>query len=501
MKPAPVFSLLCLVAIAAAAPVRAQGTPEAPPEAVRSLDQALRIAFTKSPALLQVNERLFRTRKTVEQIVGAARRPNISASATYTRLSGLGAAFGGGGFGASPSSIQNPFPVGLQTAPPGSAPVVLSGSGAPTRSRQTDPGDDTGGDQGGGGNFFGQANLDQQSVRFGVSQLIDLTGIVRASEQIGGIEEQIVLLEILRTRQETALTVKNGYYNVLRAEALVRVSEAAVAASTASLQVSESQLRAGTVAAFDVLRAKTQLANNQQSLISARNQLAIAKNAFANALGLDPSTPVDLPPLPAIAAQPDLPPLPDLTEATLLERARRQRPEAHQAALNEAKAKKATRLARRNLEPFASVSLSGNYNPNPALVANERSTGSLSVTLTTPIYDGGATKAGVESAHADERTAAIQTDQFLRGIKAEVQQAVIAVRDAEERARTAWASVEEARESFRLAGVRYREGVDTQLAVNDAQTALVQAETNAVNARFDYLAALARLTRAVGDPV
>ena len=482
-----------------AVPVRAQSEPTTP---VRSLEDALRIAARRHPSLLLAEQRLARTRLATEQILAGASRPTISAAATYTRLSGLGAAFGGGAFGASPAQIQNPFPVGLTAPPPGSSPVALSAG--PTRSRQTDDGSGGGtggGGTGGGGSLFGTPSLDQRSVRLSVTQLVDLTGIVRTAAQIGSIEERSVLLEIQRTRQEVVFAVKSAWYGLLRTDALVRVAEAAVDQSKESLRVSEAQFRAGTVAAFDVLRAKTQLANNEQSLISARNQRKIAANAFANSIGLEPATPIETPPVAVPGDQPDLPALPDMKEQSLIERAMHQRPEAAQAGLNEEKARKATRLARRNLEPFATVALSGNYNPNPALIANEKSTGSLSVTLSAPIYDGGATRAGIESAHADERSAAIQTDQFLRGIRSEVQQAAIAVQDAHDRARTAWASLAEAKEAFRLAGVRYREGVDTQLAVNDAQTALVQAQTNAVNARHDYLAALARLARAVGDPV
>lgn len=472
---------------------------QAPPVQVRSLDDALQLAATHHPSLKLAEERLARTRLATQQILAAASRPSVSASATYTRLSGLGAAFGGGAFGASPSQIQNPFPVGLTIQPPGSVPVSLAAG--PTRSRQPDDGGDDSGNGGGGGNIFGTPSLDQRSIRVGITQLVDLTGIVRTAAQIGSIEERSVLLEIQRTRLEVMLAVKTAWYGLLRADALVRVADASVVQSTESLRVSEAQYRAGTVAAFDVLRAKTQLANNRQSLISARNQRLIAGNAFANSLGIDPSTSIETPSASPATDRPELPTLPDLTDATLMKRALGQRPEAGQSLLNQEKAAKATRLARRNLEPFATVGLSGNYNPNPALVANEKSTGSLSITLTAPIYDGGATRAGIESAHADERSAQIQHDQFIRGIQAEVQQAAIAVRDADERARTAWSSLAEAREAFRLAGVRYREGVDTQLAVNDAQTALVQAETNAVNARYDLLAALARLSRAVGDPI
>ena len=52
-----------------------------------------------------------------------------------------------------------------------------------------------------------------------------------------------------------------------------------------------------------------------------------------------------------------------------------------------------------------------------------------------------------------------------------------------------------------LAGVRYTNGLATQLDVTDARVAAQQSEVNAVQATRDYLVALAELERALGRPV
>ncbi|GAB4457001.1 MAG: TolC family protein [Armatimonadaceae bacterium] len=499
------------------------------PSVIRTLDEAVAVALARNPNILLTQERALRVEKQVRQIL-ATNGPQISLNGTYTRLSGIGAAFGGGGGGISPGQIQNPFPVGLNNQPPGAIPVTLSsnnagfganqpnnagvsaaGTPAPaagtavtgqtrSASRQTDGGGDGDGDgggtpppqQGGGGFGAGGIDLDQYNVRASITQLIDITGIVRTAVQVGRLEEALTRLELVRQRLEITLNVKNAFYNLLRAQAFVTVNEAAVAQSQELLRVTEAQQRAGVASEFDVLRARTQLENNRQALISSRNQVAIAKNALANIIGIDPSTPIQP------EAPPEIPPMPTLDETRLITEAFANRPEYAQADINVLKAEKNVRLARRNLEPFLNVGLNGTYNPNPAIVADQRATGSANVTLTVPINDGGATRAAVDAARSDERSALIQKDQYVRGIKAEVQQAVIAVRDADERATATQQTVEQATEALRLANVRFRAGVGTQLDVNDAQTALVQAQTNAVNARYDYLNALAQLARAVG---
>jgi outer membrane protein TolC len=257
--------------------------------------------------------------------------------------------------------------------------------------------------------------------------------------------------------------------------------------------VTQVQLNAGVASQFDVLRAQTQLDNNRQALISSRNQVSISKNAFANSLGIDPSTPIDPQPL-------DAPPVPDLNEEGLIQTAFNQRPEYLQADANVILAQRNIRLARRNLEPFLNAGVSGNYGATSNNFGQDRGTASIGLGLTVPLYDGGATRAQVQSARSEERGALIQKDQFARGIKAEVQQSVIAVRDADERRTAIARTVEQAREALRLANVRFQAGVGTQLDVNDAQTALTQAETNQVNAQYDFLGALARLQRSVGTP-
>jgi outer membrane protein TolC len=518
-------------------PAAPPGQPQpGDPAAIRTLDDALNVALARNPNVLLATERAVRTRETVNQIT-ALSRPQIGVGVSYTRLSGANA-FGGVTGGVSANQVQNPFGVGLQITPPGSIPIALSGgagtggnSGAGSAGAVAPGGAGQIGIGGIGANFGasnvggGGANtggagvtrsaedgtvtrqtngeqtdggggvaLNQLNARVSVSQLIDITGIVRTAIDIGDLEQALSRLELARVRQELALNVRSGFYNVLRAQAFVRVNEAAVAQAEEQLRVTRAQRTAGVASDFDVLRSQTQLDNNRQALITSRNQVAISKNAFANLLGLDPSTPVD-------PQAPDaVPPLPNLDETALLDTAIRQRPEYLQADTNILKARKNVRLARRGLEPSLSAGLTGTFNATEGVAGRDRAAAALGVNLTVPLYDGGATRAAVAGARSDERSASIQKDQFVRGIKAEVQQSTIAVRDANERAQVAGATVTQAREALRLANVRFRAGVGTQLEITDAQTALTQAETNAVNAQYDYLTALARLSRAVGNP-
>ena len=460
-------------------------------DVISSVDQAVAAALEKHPDIRLASESLRKTKNTITQVLGPAKSPTLRATASYTRLSGLGAAFGGGGAGGATGTIQNPFPIGLQIQPPGSVPINLAG---PTRSRQT--GGDGTGDT--GGNIFGSnIDLNQNSVQMSLTQLVDVTGTIRLADYIGDTQVLIVEQDILRTKDTIALSVRNQWYVTLRADSLVHIAAANLDRSKAQLAVAEAQLRNGVVAAYDVLRAKTQVANDQQQLTTARNQAQIQRTSLALAIGVEPTTEFKL----TAPAKPDdiaIPALPTTSVKDLVMFAQKHRPEAIAAGLSTKMASHNTRYQKGGMNGSVAVSLNGNYNPSPALVANQQATGSLTLVFQKPILDGGVTRAATDSAHADERRAAIQADQFARGIETEVIQAHIAVLDAHERIATSAAGLNEAREAFRLAGVRYREGVDTQVAVYDAQAALTQAETNAVNSKYDYFIALAQLDRVTG---
>ncbi|MBB6049180.1 TolC family protein [Armatimonas rosea] len=465
-----------------ATPALAQTSPP-----IKNLEDALRLAQEKSPSLRQSKERALKTQQTINQIL-SARKPQASLRATYTRLLNGGSGFGGGGASGG-AGVTNPFPVLLQNTPPGTQPVQLPA--ATSRAESTTSTTTTTTTTGG---FGSGTDLNQESVSLSITQNLDLAGVIKLANQLGDLELEVQALDYQRLLMDLKYSVRSGYYSLLRAESLVKVSAAAVAQSEEALRVARSQFNAGTVAQFDVLRAQTQLANNQQSLISARNQVMLSRNAFANSLGVDPSTPVELV---APTEMKEKDPLPELDEAKLIAAAWVARPEARQAEVSLTKAEKNIKLYGKGLSPSLGASLSTNYNPNPAFIG-DKTTGSLSLGLTLPLSDGGSSKAQAEGARSDQRAAEIQREQYHNGIKAEVQQAIIAVRDAHERAQTAWSAVEQAREAYRIAQVRFREGVDTQLSVNDAQTSLTQSETNIVNARYDYLTALARLNRALG---
>ena len=106
--------------------------------------------------------------------------------------------------------------------------------------------------------------------------------------------------------------------------------------------------------------------------------------------------------------------------------------------------------------------------------------------------------ARVTQARADVATAETNRRQAVDVVNLDVRTAYLNLLQSRDRVAVANQALSEAVESFRLARVRYTNGVSTLVEVSDAQNALTQAENNQVNALYDYNNARASLDKAAG---
>lgn len=123
------------------------------------------------------------------------------------------------------------------------------------------------------------------------------------------------------------------------------------------------------------------------------------------------------------------------------------------------------------------------------------------LTVSIPIFTGFSRSLRIAEARAqaDDAAEAYRGEQLQ--VRTIVHQRLLGVRTAYQASQVQQASVEAARDQLRLAQDRYRLGSGTSLELADAQTAVAQAETDLVNAVYDYHKAIAALEAAVGRPL
>jgi outer membrane protein len=114
------------------------------------------------------------------------------------------------------------------------------------------------------------------------------------------------------------------------------------------------------------------------------------------------------------------------------------------------------------------------------------------------IFAGGAQKARVAEATANENKAKHRVEWFRSGVQMEVRKAYLDGNAAAQRAATARDAAEQAKESLRIVQNRYEAGLTTVTELLRSQTAQLDATTGYLTALQDWQVARAQLERAAG---
>ena len=327
--------------------------------------------------------------------------------------------------------------------------------------------------------------------RLSVTQYLDIFNLVGTARDVERITRDFYVFDLERVENETALSVKNTFFDVLRAQTQVDVQQEQVRYATENVRIAQARYDAGAAAQFDVVTAQTALSNSQQLLISAQNQLALTQANLNNLIGVSQDAPLALQsPTQPVTQFPAL----DQT----LQAAYGQRPELRQAENNITIARKLITLAGATLKPSLALVGGANYSGTSTSTSGRKDTYSISAELGIPLYDGGTTKSRVRAAQVDLDTQLLTRSQLRQNVELEVRQAIINVNNAQARTVASAQGVTQAQEAVRLSQVRYQNGLGTFLEVTNAQAQLAQARTNLATAQYDTQTALAQLTRAVG---
>ena len=221
---------------------------EGPPKAL-SLEQTLAIGFANSPSLQARREE-----------VGAALAELQSQMGTYwPRIS----AYAAGGTDQASTSFFSPTGSGTLFAP--SNPFFIP--------------------PGGRASF----NTNSNAVATGLQlryQLLDFARTPKARAALASLRSsRLAYADALRRLQ---LSLSEGYYQLQRADQLVRIREAVVRNDLLILQDSLDLRQAGLVPRLDVLRRQAIEADGQEQLIAALAEQAIARRRLAALLNLPP---------------------------------------------------------------------------------------------------------------------------------------------------------------------------------------------------------------------
>ncbi len=262
-----------------------------------------------------------------------------------------------------------------------------------------------------------------------------------------------------------------------------------------NLRVNESLFNSGKTTRDQVLRARAEWLDVKQQQTTARDAVQQAQSYLNFLLNRPLTTPIEeshLPDTLPVAA-------PSPTEEQRSQ-ALATRPEMEQLDATRRAAAAQVQSARAGYKPtlalgvdFGSEGTNYGYGPHYNYTT-------ASLLFNWSLFNGGATRAQLDAAHAAEREVANQRELAAHQIELEVQQSHDATVTAIEALNSATARAEAARAAFRIASRRRDEGAATQLEFLDARNELTGAELNLNLSQFELLRQRAQLAYATGAP-
>lgn len=292
--------------------------------------------------------------------------------------------------------------------------------------------------------------------------------------------KQISLNNLEKEKQKIIYKVTEAYYQILQTEGIERVSAQAVKQMQAHLKSSEALLKEGMIAPIDLNQIKSQLSNLEHNLIKAENGHKLTMYNLNSIIWIDLNTEL------VLENNLSYEPCEINLEQALIQ-ARENRPEIMNIAQQRRIMEEMVDVAKSNRRPQVIFSAESGIIGWQAMIVAEYS-----------FLDGGVNKAKIDQAEINLAQVDQSEQQVQQLIEFEVRSAYLNMKEAEKLIKVAEEGIKNSQESFRIAQVRYNEGIATNTEVIDAQSTLIEAETNHLNALYDYNINRAALIKAMG---
>jgi outer membrane protein len=285
--------------------------------------------------------------------------------------------------------------------------------------------------------------------------------------------------------------VRTAFFQARAQKALVSSSRETLANQERHLSQVQGFVELGTRPEIDLAQARTDLANAKLAVIQAENNYATARAQLNSAMGAMASSEYEV-------SDDTLAPLAEEEQPleALVQTAFTTRPELASLAKQIEADQRLVRAAKGGYGPTLGASTA--FTDAGQSLDNLGWNWNAAITLTWPLFQGMLVPAQVRETEANLAAAEAARDAVELQLRLEVEQARLAVRGAKASLTASEQVLVNAREQLRLAEGRYRTGVGSIIELSDAQTAVVAAEGQRVNADYLLSSARAQLMQALG---
>lgn len=300
----------------------------------------------------------------------------------------------------------------------------------------------------------------------------------------------VAALNTLNVRGNVVLLVSTTYLQTLAAAADLQNEQALLHSDETALNQAKDSHAAGVATNLDELRARVQYQTQQQALVNAENTFAKDKIALCRMIGLAADQKIEL-----TDATPDAEfALLPLDQAKQIAYGRRKDYLSLLAQLH------ATELDLKAIryERMPYLSMGGYYGVSGATQGLYHGVFLAQGTLNIPVFHEARFRGDREVVDAQLSRLRTQIADLNVTIESQIRASMLDVQATSQLVKVAQSNVDLAREELQDSGDRFSAGVDDNLPEVQAQAALANAQTQVVNALYQYNQAKLNLARNTG---
>jgi len=453
--------------------VRTTGTPR-----TLSLDEAVQLAESQSEVVRIARAGVQRAQGQQYQ-ARSQRLPQLAGSASYTRTLASQFSVAGG------PAVDTTKPV----PPPAPCDQYLLDATATTADRLA--GLESANHCALGGNPFasfgdlGFGAKNQYNLGLAFSQNLFAGGRISAQNAVANAGRRSAEIELTAQRAQLRLDVTQAYFDAALADKLVGLAESSLLQTDNVLKQTQLARTVGNVSEFELLRAQVSSANQRPILIQRQSDREVAYLTLKQLLNLPLDAPLNLTTAvdDSVATNAALANIGITSDTAAIDRATvRQAADAIDAQRGLLRVAKAQRLPTLSLtSAYGKVAFPQSGLPG---TGDFRTNWTIGLGSQIPLFTGGRIKGDQLVAEANLREAQARYDQVREFAALDSRVTINNLLQA----RAAWeaskGTAEQAARAYSIAEVRYKEGISTQIELNDSRILLEQAVTNrALSAR------------------
>jgi outer membrane protein TolC len=337
-------------------------------------------------------------------------------------------------------------------------------------------------------------DVDNYSIDLRVTQPVFAGGSIIARINAGKLFSLLTDQTVRATTQDVIYEAEHSYYDVLLNQHLYQISADAVRSARAHLDDVKLKRSGGVASNFDVLRAEVELSNFQAELIQNKNAINVSKAQLLKVMGISQDS--DFVPSDELTYVPL-----KMTMEQAVEAAYSNRPDLYGRQFDIKYQKELLNITQSRYWP----TISGFYDntwakpdPHNSIMIEWGRAWQAGVMATLPVFDCFAREGEIIQQKARFKQSQIDLIDTEETTLFELTKALLSIEDAEEFVQSQKLNLTRAEEGNRLADVGYREGINTQVEVIDAESALTKAKSLYYQAVYSHIVAKLDLQKAMG---